>query len=141
MRLPRFSVLGALLWPALVATCILASGCGATAALLAGTPLGPGPAQAVPGGDPRRGAEAIRAYGCGACHIIPGVPGARGGVGPSLAGFARHAYIAGKLANTPDNLARWIQHPQAVEPGIAMPDLGVSDADARDIAAYLYTLQ
>jgi cytochrome c len=95
----------------------------------------------VPGGDPQRGERAIERYGCGACHVIPGVPGARGAVGPPLTSFAKRTIVAGRLSNTSDNLTRWIRDPQAIEPGTAMPDLGVSDADARDIAAYLYTLQ
>ena len=95
----------------------------------------------VPGGDPQQGRGAIREYGCGACHVIPGVTGASGLVGPPLNSFARRAYVAGNLPNTAPNLIRWIQVPQAVEPGTAMPNLGVTDADARDIAAYLYTLR
>jgi cytochrome c1 len=55
--------------------------------------------------------------------------------------FARRAYIAGQLANQPDNLIRWLQDPQAVEPGTAMPKLGVVPQVARDMAAYLYTLR
>jgi cytochrome c len=95
----------------------------------------------VPGGHPRRGRALIRAYGCGACHIIPGIRTARGLVGPPLNAFARRTIIAGELPNTPDNLIRWLQHPQAIEPNNAMPDLGLSRRQARDIAAYLYTLQ
>jgi cytochrome c1 len=89
-----------------------------------------------------RGAQVMRqAYGCGACHVIPGVTGAGGIVGPPLNNWSRRVYIAGNLPNTPENLVRWIRHPQAVEPGTAMPDLGVTEADARDIAAYLYSLR
>jgi cytochrome c1 len=81
------------------------------------------------------------AFGCGACHIIPGVVGASGTIGPPLDGFGRRVYIAGKLPNRPENLLRWIQDPQGVEPGTAMPSLPVSDDEARHIAAYLYTLE
>jgi cytochrome c2 len=91
------------------------------------------------GGDMAKGRLAIERYGCGACHTIPGVPGARGMVGPPLATVGGRMYIAGMLTNTPQNLVRWIQVPQAVAPGNAMPNLGVSASDARDIAAYLYT--
>jgi cytochrome c len=109
------------------------------------TTCGPGalapPVKAVPGGDPERGRAAISRYGCGACHAIPGVVAAHGQVGPALGGVAGRAVIAGRLANTPDNLVRWIQHPQAVAPGTVMPEMGVTEADARDIAAYLYTLR
>jgi cytochrome c1 len=83
----------------------------------------------------------MRDYGCGSCHAIPGVRGADSGVGPPLAGFGRRRFIAGRVPNEPDELVRWILHPQGVKPGTAMPDLGVSDQHARDIAAYLYTLR
>ncbi len=97
-------------------------------------------AAAATGGAPDRGALAIREYGCGSCHVIPGIPGARGEVGPPLHDFGRRAYIAGALANAPDNLVLWIRAPEVVEPGTVMPNLGVSLEDARDISAYLYTL-
>ena len=90
------------------------------------------------GGDPQRGADALRRYGCGACHRIPGIAGADGDVGPPLAGMARRVYLAGVLANTPDNMVRWIQVPQEIAPQTAMPDMHVTAGDARDIATYLY---
>ena len=89
---------------------------------------------------PERGRAAIDAYGCGSCHMIPGVQGAVGLVGPPLLAWSRRTVIAGELPNTPQNLIDWIMRPQSIEPGTAMPDLGVSDADARAIAAYLATL-
>lgn len=92
-------------------------------------------------GNARHGKELISSYGCGACHMIPGVQGARGLVGPPLYYLANRSIIAGELPNTPDNLTRWIQHPHSVDPKTAMPELGVSGADAYDIAAYLYTLR
>jgi cytochrome c2 len=97
--------------------------------------------QTVPGGDPQQGAAVLRAYGCGSCHNIPGVVGAHSAVGPPLDRWAERHYIAGSLLNTPDNLIRWIRSPQAIEPGTAMPDLGVTAEDARHMSAYLYTLQ
>ena len=95
-------------------------------------------ASALTGGDPERGLHAMERYGCGACHEIDGVPGATGRVGPSLKGLTRRAELAGKLGNDPASLVRWIQHPQAVQPGVGMPELNVGDGDARDIAAYIY---
>ncbi len=100
-----------------------------------------GPIRPIAGGDPARGATLIKAFGCGTCHDIPGIDGAVGLVGPPLVHFARHSYIAGELPNTGDNLIRWIRSPRAVEPGTAMPDLGVGESDARNMAAYLYTLR
>jgi cytochrome c2 len=93
------------------------------------------------GGNPHRGELAVRHYGCAACHTIPGVPGANSTVGPSLSGISGRPYIAGVLTNSPTNLVRWIQHPQQVDPLTAMPDVGLSETDARDIASYLYTLK
>lgn len=92
---------------------------------------------AMTGGDPARGETAIAKFGCGSCHVIPGAR-ARGKVGPPLSDFAERAFIAGRSPNTPANLAAWIRRPDSVEPGTAMPALGVSEREARDIAAYLY---
>jgi putative membrane protein len=96
--------------------------------------------QPVPGGDARLGPAAIQYYGCGACHAIPGIRSAIGDVGPTLAGIADRRMIAGIVPNTPDEMVRWIVMPQSMAPGNAMPNLGVSDGQARNIAAYLYTL-
>ena len=92
------------------------------------------------GGQPAKGRALIQQYGCGSCHQIPGVPGATGGVGPSLEGVQGQSYIAGVLPHTPDNMVRWVQDPQGVDPRTAMPDLHVSERDARHIVAYLYSL-
>jgi cytochrome c2 len=90
------------------------------------------------GGDARVGRVEIRKYGCNSCHEISGVPGARGLIGPPLTNIGQRYYIAGELANTPNNLMSWIQHPHQVEPHTLMPEMGVSEQDSRDIAAYLY---
>jgi cytochrome c len=95
------------------------------------------PAFAVAGGDPDRAPALIENYGCGTCHRIPGIKGAQGGAGPPLIHFAERAYVAGMLPNTPVNLMHWIRNPQSVVPGNAMPEMGVTEQDARDIAAYL----
>ncbi|MBV8949304.1 MAG: c-type cytochrome [Actinobacteria bacterium] len=99
------------------------------------------PVRIVPGGSPDLGRKAIRHYGCGSCHEIPGVRAANGLVGPPLIKWSRRGFIAGELQNTPDNLQRWILNPKAVEPGTDMPNLHVTQADARNIAAYLYTIK
>jgi cytochrome c2 len=90
-------------------------------------------------GDPRRGEAMFIQYGCGSCHSIKNVRTATGMVGPPLDGIALRVIIGGHLANTPTNMERWIRDPQHVSPGTAMPDLGVSEGDARDITAFLYT--
>lgn len=96
--------------------------------------------QLVEGGNAERGRTRIISAGCGSCHTIPGVRGAKGVVGPNLTGFGLHSFVAGEAPNSPDYLVRWIMNPQQIEPGTAMPALGISEPAARDIAAYLYTL-
>ncbi len=86
-----------------------------------------------------RGAEAIERYGCGACHRIGGIDQADGRVGPSLVDFAEKRTIAGVLPNEESALVRWITEPSSIAPGTIMPDLRVTQTEARDIAAYLYT--
>jgi cytochrome c2 len=116
----------------LIATLGLAGGCGSAS--------GRGAERVVEHGDAERGRAAIAAYGCGSCHTIPGIRGAAGMVGPSLEHWADRRIIAGQLPNEPARLIAWIMVPQSIEPGTAMPNMGVSESRARDIAAYLYTL-
>lgn len=98
-------------------------------------------AEAATGGNADAGKQVMKRYGCGSCHQIPGVAGAFGKVGPSPAHFGSRTEIAGHLANDPPNLALWLRTPQAVSPGNGMPNQGVSEAEARDMSAYLYTLR
>jgi cytochrome c len=92
-------------------------------------------------GDSKRGAKLVRNYGCGGCHEIPGIPSADGNVGPPLHRIGTRTYIAGFLQNSPDNMAFWIENPQKVLPGNAMPTMGIPPKEARDVAAFLYTLK
>lgn len=98
-------------------------------------------AAAATGGDPSRGPGLVRQYGCDTCHAISGVRGADGLVGPPLDGIGARVYLAGALTNTPEHLIRWIRDPRSVDAKTAMPNVGVGEQDARDIAAYLYTLR
>jgi cytochrome c2 len=97
-------------------------------------------AEAMSGGDADAGRDALARRPCGGCHQIPGIRSAQGRVGPSLSGFAGRAYIDGRLTNSPDNLVAWIVDPHAIDPQNAMPATGVGQAEARNMAAYLYTL-
>ena len=93
------------------------------------------------GGDVHRGADVINRYRCGACHVIPGIHDAHGMVGPPLLYFSERTFIGGEVPNTPQNLVQWIRSPKSIEAGTAMPELGLSEQEARDAAAYLYTLR
>jgi cytochrome c2 len=95
----------------------------------------------APPGDARNGKLLLRQFGCGSCHEIPGVADAKGRVGPPLKGIAGRVYIAGVLPTTPANMAAFIRAPQRFEPRTKMPDLGVTAEHARDMVAYLYTLE
>jgi cytochrome c len=112
-----------------LALALAAAGCGQDA-----------PRPAAPG-DPERGRLLLRQFGCGTCHEIPGVAAAIGKVGPPLAGVAGRIYIAGVLANSPESMAAFIRAPQAADPRTAMPDMGVGAEHARDMVAYLYSLE
>ncbi|MDQ2774665.1 MAG: c-type cytochrome [Acidobacteriota bacterium] len=116
----------------LSAIVLLLTGCGSS---------GQKTADATTGGDIHNGIAAISRYGCGACHIIPGISGAVGRAGPPLAGMGSRVYIAGMLQNTPQNMIRWLEDPQAINSKTVMPNLGVTPKDAADIAGYLYTLK
>jgi cytochrome c2 len=95
-------------------------------------------ARAMTGGDPAHAPDIMRRYGCGGCHTIPGLAGADGQVGPPLTGLVHRVYIGGGANNSPDNLVTWIVSPQTFAPRTAMPATGITAAEARDVAAYLY---
>lgn len=86
-------------------------------------------------------AKVLIAVNCGACHRVPGVARAQGRVGPSLEGISRQQIIAGHFANTPEALTAWIEHPQQLLPGDAMPEMRLSHAQVRTIVDYLYTVE
>ncbi|SRR5690606_18047430 len=127
----------------MVALCValtwISSGCAPLMAM-AGIPPNTFDAPTVEGGDPVRGRMAVRAYGCDACHTIPTVASANATAGPPLDRWAERRYIAGAVPNEPDNLIQWIRDPKSIEPGTLMPNLNVTEQDARDISAFLYTL-
>jgi mono/diheme cytochrome c family protein len=87
-----------------------------------------------------RGERLIRASGCAACHVVPGISRPRGLVGPSLALLRQRAFIAGVLPNTPTNLVRWVMNPRAIDSKTAMPALGLDEAEAQDVVAYLLSM-
>jgi cytochrome c len=95
-------------------------------------------AETLTNGNTDKGYYVILEHGCGACHEIPGIPGAYGKVGSSLEGFKDKATIAGVLANTGENLIRWLQDPPLIDPKTAMPNLKLTPVEAQDAAAYLY---
>jgi len=118
---------------ALAGACCMLAGCNAGKEKRAFT--------VATGGNPENGKQIIQSYGCGACHMIPGVRDARGLVGPPLMYFGQRTMIAGELPNTPENLVRWLVNPQSIEPKTAMPGVGLSQSQALDVTAYLYTLR
>lgn len=87
------------------------------------------------------GRELLARYHCGSCHSIPGVASSRGQYAASLERFGARSYIAGRVANEPAALARWIADPASVVPGTLMPNMGVAPDDARAMAHYLTGLR
>jgi cytochrome c1 len=110
-------------------------------AALAGCDEEPKKVSEFTGGSAKNGKVAIDHYGCASCHTIPGIRGANGLVGPPLNQIASRVYIGGVLTNTPENMLRWLRDPPAVDPKTAMPNVHLTESDARDVAAYLYTLK
>jgi cytochrome c len=102
---------------------------------------GCGPGRDAAGADAANGKLLLRQFGCGSCHRIPGVVAAEGRTGPPLAGVAKRVYLAGVLPNSAGNMARWIRAPRDLKPGTTMPDLGVTESQARDMVAYLRELR
>lgn len=81
------------------------------------------------------------AKGCTGCHMAPGVPGSAT-VGPNQAHYAVRAKTAGgTLPNTPANTEKWLTNPPAIKPGTDMPNLGLSQAEIKDLTAFLYSLK
>lgn len=99
---------------------------------------------AAPVADPRveEGKTTIARYGCNVCHVIPGIEGGGGSLGPSLAGIASRPTLSeGAVQNTPQNLAQFVQDPASLNPQSSMPPIGITDAESEAIAAYLMTLK
>ena len=97
--------------------------------------------QRVIGADPVAGRAVIAAVACGICHVIPGIHGANGIVGPSLAGFGQRQLIGGVAPNQPAVLVQWVRDAPSIAPNTGMPELPLTEAQARDVAAYLFTLR
>lgn len=98
------------------------------------------PPRPIVGADPSRGVAIMQEVGCGACHAIPGVDWPRGTVGGPLKGFAARPLVAGRFPNQPDTLVIWLRDAPSLSPATGMPAMPITDAQARDVAAYLYTL-
>jgi cytochrome c len=94
----------------------------------------------VEGGDPEQGSMLVGEYGCIECHYIPGVEGPHGTNAPGLQLWANRGLVAGAARNRPENVIAFLMDPNSVKPGTAMPDLGISEEEARHITAYLFTL-
>jgi len=99
-------------------------------------------ANAGTGGSASRALPILLANGCSGCHTIQGVPGAQGMVGPRLdAAVSKKTLVGGVLPNTPKNMVQWLRASRQVDPRTAMPSTGISEQEARDVAAYLYALR
>jgi cytochrome c2 len=126
-------------WTIVSAVAILAGLAVASGTLWQGQGRADKIAVAMTGGDIARAPDLIRRYGCAGCHTIPGIPGGDGQVGGPLQDVKRRVYVGGVVTNSPDNMIKWIVSPQTFSPRSAMPATGISAAEARDVAAYLYS--
>ncbi|MDB5629452.1 MAG: putative cytochrome c class protein [Tardiphaga sp.] len=122
----------------LIAAAVVLAGAGTAAVVVSRQQQQSDVALALTGGDASRAPPLLRRYGCAGCHTIPGIPGADGQVGAPLRDMRSRVYVGGVLPNNADNLIKWIDSPTTFNPKSAMPRTGVSESEARDIAAYLY---
>jgi cytochrome c len=97
------------------------------------------------GGNPKTGMEKIVLHDCHSCHVIPGIPVNRDSRGPALKHWASRTMIVNKWPNTPENLEDFIEHPERMLHGTGikseMTMSSVKPGDAKDIAAYLFSIQ
>jgi cytochrome c len=126
-------------WPVAGAAAVLIAAAAVAGALWQKQQRSADTAVAMTGGNIARAPELIRRYGCAGCHTIPGIPGGDGKVGGPLKDIRQRVYVGGVVTNAPDNLVRWIVSPQTFSPRTAMPATGITEAEARDVAAYLYS--
>lgn len=98
------------------------------------------PPRTIAGADADNGLVVMQRVGCASCHVIPGVRWPRGLAGPSLEGFADSPMIGGQFPNRPDVLVAWLRDAPSMAPATAMPAMPLTESEARDVAAYLYTL-
>ena len=85
-----------------------------------------------------QGEKLFRNKGCIGCHSLQAKGAPTALIGPNLANVGARSYIAaGWLKNTDENLAEWIQNPQALKKGVLMPNLGVKPDEAKALRAYL----
>jgi cytochrome c1 len=96
-------------------------------------------AQPFKEGNADAGKQVISSRGCGACHVIEGVQGAVGTVGPNLSHIASQKYD--NFPNDAEFLKQWINDPQTAKPGTAMPKLGLTDEELNNVVTFLETLK
>jgi cytochrome c oxidase subunit 2 len=106
------------------------------------------PAVDIPSSDQlaKQGQQVFFTAGCVGCHTIEGMEvngvKALGDVGPNLTHVGSRTAIAGEvLPLTQENLAKWVHNPQAVKPGTLMPNLGLTQEQANQVAAFLEALK
>ncbi len=96
---------------------------------LVATPAPNPTAQKPQGADKLANAPAMIKTVCIACHAIEGKGG---NTGPTLDGIGSRY--------TAENLERWLADPQAVKPGTAMPNLGLSPQTRQELTHFLMQL-
>ncbi|HLG72557.1 MAG TPA: cytochrome c oxidase subunit II [Chloroflexota bacterium] len=92
---------------------------------------------------PSSDSDAVKLFNdnaCGGCHTVNGMSNGR--VAPDLTHIGSRTTIgAGVLANTPENMTRWMANPQEFKPGSLMPNFHFTQEQARQMAALLEDLK
>jgi cytochrome c1 len=98
------------------------------------------PAPGLGGGDARTGQRLLIEKGCGGCHTLAGVPDASGVAGPNLTNIGLRPTLAGAaISNSPQTMVAWLMNPAGLKPDTRMPNLGLTQQEAQDLTAFLFS--
>ncbi len=90
------------------------------------------------GGSSAKGKLIFNEVGCQACHVIGDETKVREKRNTSYDIAPELSHVSGKLS--PDFIYDWIKNPRHYNPTTKMPNLRLTDSEARDIVAYLQTM-
>lgn len=97
------------------------------------------PKGAYAGGNAERGKLLFESVGCQACHVVGEMTKVRETRGTSYDIAPELSRVGSKVS--PDWMYDWIRNPRHYNPTTKMPSLRLSDAEAKDIVAFLMTLK
>jgi len=96
---------------------------------------------AAPRGEAAQGRELFRTLTCINCHTVSGLPGGAS-AGPDLTHLASRSFLGARvIPNTAENLGLWLRNPQAIKPGVKMPNFQLTGRQVDALVAYFEGLK